>query len=89
MRPTMQLSWDDLDELGCAEHGAPDWNTMTVVGPTKVRDARGNVTLQWSVTVHCVQAPPVSPATPLPVAEVLPVAGLEPVGPRPAVDAAA
>jgi hypothetical protein len=85
----MRLSWDDLDEQGCAEHGAPDWNTMTVVGPTKVRDSRGNVTLQWSVTVHCVQAPPVTPVTSLPAPEVLRVAGLDPAEPPPPVGAAA
>jgi hypothetical protein len=84
----MRLSWDDLDEQGCAEHGSPDWNTMTVVGPTKIRDARGNVTLQWTVTVHCEQAPPATPVTPLPVPEAR-VAELEPVEPPPPVGAAA
>ena len=53
LRPTMRLSCDDLDEQGCADHGAPEWNSMTVVGPTKIRDARGQVSLHGSVTVHC------------------------------------
>lgn len=84
----MRLSWDDLDELGCVDHGSPDWNSMTVVGPTKVRDARGNVTLQWTVSVHCA---PVSagPATPLPAAEVLPVREPATAGPRPPLGEAA
>jgi hypothetical protein len=83
----MQLSWDELDELGCAEHGSPDWDTMTVVGPTKVRDARGNVTLQWSVTVHC--AAPAATPLPVPVPVPVPAAAPEPVGSAPPVDAAA
>jgi hypothetical protein len=62
----MQLRWDSLDAQRCAEDGAPDWNTMIVVGPTKVRDGRGNVSLQWTVTVQCrpeaTAAVPVQPA---------------------------
>jgi hypothetical protein len=85
-RPTIKLSWDELDELGCVDHGAPDWNSMTVAGPTKVRDARGNVTLQWCVTVHCQ---PATPATPLPGPGVPSIAQLDPVEPPPTVDAAA
>jgi hypothetical protein len=54
--PMMRLRWDDLDAQGCADDGAPDWNSTIVVGPTKVRDARGNVSLQWTVTVQCQRA---------------------------------
>ncbi len=50
---TVHLSWDDLDAQGCGEDGAPDWDTLIVVGPTKRRDARGNTTLEWTVTVQC------------------------------------
>lgn len=82
----MRLSWDELDEQGCADHGAPDWNSMTVVGPTKVRDARGNVTLQWSVTVHCQPALPA--ATPLPVPAAPPAGDPQPVVGLPAPVAA-
>ena len=82
MRPTMRLSWDDLDEQGCAEHGAPDWNTMTIVGPTKIRDARGHVTLQWSVTVHCEPSPPVVAVVPPPAPEPA-LAETDPVVPPP------
>ena len=52
-RPTLRLRWDDLDAQACAGHGSPDWDSMIVVGPTKVRDGRGNVSLQWTVTVQC------------------------------------
>jgi hypothetical protein len=70
----MKLRWDDLDAQACAEDGVPDWNSMIVVGPTKIRDARGNVTLQWTVTVQCT--PPARAATgsviPAPAADVEP-----------------
>jgi hypothetical protein len=82
-RPTIKLSWDDLDAQGCADHGAPDWDTMITVGPNKTRDARGNVTLQWTVTVHCEPAPRATPATPLPALEALTIAELDPVEPPP------
>jgi hypothetical protein len=49
----MRLRWDDLDAQACAQDGVPDWDSMIVVGPTKVRDGRGNVSLQWTVTVQC------------------------------------
>lgn len=52
-RPTVHLSWDGVDAQGCAEDGTPDWSSMVVVGPTKSRDSRGRVTLQWSVSVQC------------------------------------
>lgn len=55
-RPTVRLSWDDLDTAGCAEHGTPDWDTLIAVGPIKRRDARGRTTLQWTVTVQCAPA---------------------------------
>lgn len=71
-RPTLQLRWDDLDAQRCAEDGAPDWNSLIVVGPTKVRDGHGNVSLQWTVTVQCRPAPVVVPA-PAPPADVEPV----------------
>ena len=61
----MQLRWDDLDAQRCADDGAPDWNTMIVVGPNRVRDAHGNVSLQWTVTVQCR---PTAPAVPVPTA---------------------
>ena len=64
-RPNLQLRWDDLDAQRCAEDGAPDWNTMIVVGPTKLRDAHGNVSLQWTVSVQCR---PTAPAVPVPTA---------------------
>jgi len=60
-RPTVHLSWDDLDTQGCGEDGAPDWSSLVVVGPNKRRDSRGRVTLEWKVTVQCtapVAAPP-------------------------------
>jgi hypothetical protein len=60
----MRLRWDDLDAQGCAQDGVPDWDSMIVVGPTKVRDGRGNVSLQWTVTVQCQR----------PVADVVPTA---------------
>ena len=82
-RPTMRLPWDALDEQGCIDHGAPDWNSMVIVGPTKIRDARGNVTLQWTVTVHC--EPASSPATPIPVPGAPSIAELDPVEPPPVV----
>jgi hypothetical protein len=61
-RPTVHLSWDDLDAQGCGDDGAPEWSTMVVVGPTKRRDSRGRVTLQWSVTVQCEPHPAPRPA---------------------------
>jgi hypothetical protein len=61
-RPTVHLSWDDLDAQGCGEDGAPDWSSLVVVGPTKRRDSRGRVTLVWSVTVQCQE--PSVPRTP-------------------------
>jgi hypothetical protein len=33
---TARLSWDDLDDQGSAEDGAPDWRSLVVVGPTSV-----------------------------------------------------
>jgi hypothetical protein len=69
-RPTVGLRWDDLDLQGCTDHGAPEWNSTTVVGPTKLRDGHGNVTLQWTVTVHCARAGAVDPAEPPPSAGV-------------------
>ena len=57
-RPTLALPWDDLDAQGCAEDGAPAWNTLIVVGPTKRRDSQGHVTtLEWTVTVQCQPRP--------------------------------
>jgi hypothetical protein len=82
-RPTMRLSWDDLDQQGSADHGIPDWNSMVVVGPNKIRDGRGNVTLQWTVTVHCEPASPATTATPLPAPEAPTIAELAPVEPPP------
>jgi hypothetical protein len=82
-RPTIRLSWDELDDMSCVEHASPDWNSLTVVGPTRIRDARGNVTLHRSVTVQC------QPATPLPIASAPPPAELDPVEPPPQVGAAA
>jgi hypothetical protein len=57
----VHLSWDDLDAQGCGEDGSPDWSSLIVVGPNKTRDSRGNVTLQWTVTVHCVPPSPYQP----------------------------
>jgi hypothetical protein len=62
----MRLRWDDLDAQGCAEDGSPDWDSMIVVGPTKVRDGRGNVSLQWTVTVQCQKAAVPTARTPEP-----------------------
>jgi len=62
-RPTVHLSWDDLDAQGCGEDGTPDWSSLIVVGPTKTRDSRGNVTLQWAVTVRCRPALSAEPTT--------------------------
>ena len=53
VRPALPLPWDDLDAEGCAEDGAPDWNTLIVVGPVKRRDQHGRVTLEWTATVQC------------------------------------
>jgi hypothetical protein len=53
---TVSVPWDDLDEGACAEDGAPDWTTMIVTGPTRRRDARGHVSLEWTVTVQCLPA---------------------------------
>ena len=53
LRPTFALPWDDLDAEGCAEDGAPDWNTLVVVGPVKRRDQHGHVTLEWTAKVQC------------------------------------
>jgi hypothetical protein len=50
---TMTVPWDDLDAQGCGEDGTPDWDSMIVVGPMKRRDARGHVSLEWTVTVQC------------------------------------
>lgn len=77
----MQLRWDDLDAQRCAEDGAPDWTSMIVVGPTRVRDAHGNVSLQWTVTVQCR---PTAPAVPVPLAP----AAVEPVLPPSTMTAA-
>jgi hypothetical protein len=85
----MRLPWDDLDQQGCVDHAAPDWNSLTVVGPNKIRDGRGNVTLQWTVTVHCAPALPVTPATLLPAPGAPVLAELDPVEPPPPVGAAA
>jgi hypothetical protein len=71
-RPTLQLRWDDIDAQRCADDGAPDWNSMIVVGPTKVRDAHGNVSLQWTVTVQCRPTAPAVPVRTAP-ADVEPV----------------
>jgi hypothetical protein len=57
LRPTLRLPWDDLDAEGCAEHGAPDWNTLIVVGPARRRDQRGHVPLEWTATVQCQPRP--------------------------------
>jgi hypothetical protein len=78
----MQLRWDSLDAQSCAEDGVPDWNSMIVVGPTKIRDARGHVTLQWTVTVQC--APPAGAASgspiPAPAVDVEPALPPSPLG---------
>ena len=66
---------------GCTDHGAPDWNSMTVVGPTKLRDGHGNVTLQWSVTVHCAPAAQAPPAPRLPDLEASTGGELDPPPP--------
>ena len=50
---TMTVPWDDLDAQGCADDGTPDWDSLIVVGPLKRRDARGQTTLEWTVTVQC------------------------------------
>jgi hypothetical protein len=50
---TVRVPWDDLDEQGCGVDGAPDWTTLIVTGPTRRRDAHGNVSLEWSVTAQC------------------------------------
>jgi hypothetical protein len=50
---TMTVPWDDLDAQGCGEDGAPDWDSLIVVGPMKRRDARGHTSLEWTVTVQC------------------------------------
>ncbi len=60
-RHTASLPWDDLDLQGCAEDGTPDWDSLIVVGPVKQRDARGNTTLQWTVTVQCRRDPEQEP----------------------------
>ncbi len=52
-RPTLALPWDDLDDQGCADDGAPDWHTLIIVGPLKRRDGHGHTTLEWTVTVQC------------------------------------
>ena len=54
---TTRLAWDDLDAQGCAEDGTPDWSSLIVVGPMKKRDERGNVSLEWKVTVQCRPRP--------------------------------
>lgn len=53
IRRSFEAPWDDLDVQGCIDHGPPLWTTMIVVGPTKVRDAHGNVSLHWAVSVQC------------------------------------
>jgi hypothetical protein len=50
---TVSVPWDDLDEQGCAEDGAPDWTTLIVTGPTRRRGPRGHVSLEWTVTAQC------------------------------------
>jgi hypothetical protein len=50
---TVSVPWDDLDEQGCADDGAPDWTTLIVTGPTRRRDALGHVSLEWTVTAQC------------------------------------
>ncbi len=50
---TVAVPWDDLDQSACAEDGAPDWSTLIVTGPTRRRDGRGNVSLEWTVTAQC------------------------------------
>jgi hypothetical protein len=50
---TITVPWDDLDAQACGEDGAPDWDSLIVVGPMKRRDARGHTTLEWTVTVQC------------------------------------
>ena len=54
---TMKVPWDDLDAQGCADDGAPDWDSLIVVGPMKRRDARGHTSLEWTVTVQCRPRP--------------------------------
>lgn len=56
-RRTAPLSWDDLDAQGCGPEGAPDWSTLTVVGPVKRTDGHGHTALQWTVTVDCRPEP--------------------------------
>ena len=74
---------------GCTDHGAPDWNSTTVVGPTKLRDGHGNVTLQWTVTVHCAPAAEAPPAPRLPDQEADAGGERDPVQPPPPVGVAA
>jgi hypothetical protein len=50
---TVRVPWDDLDEQSCGDDGAPDWTTLIVTGPTRRRDAHGNVSLEWTVTAQC------------------------------------
>ncbi|SDY97948.1 hypothetical protein SAMN05661080_05188 [Modestobacter sp. DSM 44400] len=56
-RATAPLPWDELHVQACGEDGTPDWGSMVVTGPVRVRDARGRTTLQWSVSVQCQPAP--------------------------------
>jgi hypothetical protein len=49
---TVSAPWDDLDEQGYAEDGAPDWTTLVVTGPTRRRGARGHVSLEWTATAQ-------------------------------------
>lgn len=59
-RATAPLPWDELHVQACAEDGEPDWSTMIVTGPTRTRDARGQTSLQWIVTVRCSVSRPVT-----------------------------
>jgi hypothetical protein len=61
---TMTVPWDDLDAQGCADDGAPDWDSLIVVGPMKRRDARGHTSLEWTVTVQCRPRPAAEPVVP-------------------------
>lgn len=52
-RPTARLAWDDLDAQECGADSAPDWSSLVVVGPMKRRDKRGQLMLEWTVSVQC------------------------------------
>jgi hypothetical protein len=54
---TVRVPWDDLDAQTCAEDGQPDWSTLTVTGPTRLRGPHGQSSLVWTVSVQCPPTP--------------------------------